>query len=191
MIRAALVATLAAVTVAWPTPAAADGAAHKEAMVLLRILSYDRYVSKRSKSHVVVAVVRDDGDTESRRAASTMAAALRAMSRELTVAGKPVAIVEVAAGELLRDRLRDLEVTAIYLTPGLDSELDDLSEAARAHPCLTFTDRTAYMRRGVAVALSSDDARRKITIYLDLVAARAQGAQLSAELLHVAKVVRR
>jgi YfiR/HmsC-like len=191
MIRAALVAALAAIAVAWPAPAAADGAAHKEAMVLLRILSYDRYVAKRSKSHVVVAVVRDDGDAESRRAASAMAAALRAMSREVTVAGKPVAIVEVAAGELLRDRLRDLEVTAIYLTPGLDSELDDLSEAARAHPCLTFTDRTAYMRRGVAVALSSDDARRKITIYLDLVAARAQGAQLSAELLHVAKVVRR
>jgi hypothetical protein len=160
-------------------------------MVLLRILSYDRYVTRRSKTHVVIGVVRDDGDAESRRAASAMAEALRAMSREVTVAGKPVAIVELAAGELLRDRLRDLEVTAIYLAPGLDGELVQLDEAARAQPCLTFTDRSAYMRRGVAVALVSDDLRRKITIYLDLVAARAQGAQLSAELLHVAQVVRR
>ncbi len=118
-----------------------------------------------------------------------MADALRSMSRGVTVAGKPVAIVEIAAGDLFRDRLRALEVTAIYLATGLDGELDAISEAARAHPCLTFTDRMAYMRRGVAVALSSNE--RKITISLDLVAVRAQGAQLSAELLHVAEVVRR
>jgi hypothetical protein len=174
-----------------PARAMADPTATKEAMVLLRILSYDRYVSRRAKSSVVIGVVRNDNDATSRRAASTMAEALRKMSRGVTVAGKPVSIVEIAAGDLFRDRLRDLEVTAIFLAPGLDGELDTVSAAARAHPCLTFTNWPAYMRRGVAVALGSDERRRRITISLDLVAARAQGAQLSAELLHVAEVVRK
>jgi len=189
--RVAVAAATAILLLARPGPAAADPAATKEAMVLLRILSYDRYVSRRAKSHVVIGVVRDDGDPASRRAASNMAEALRNTSRGVTVAGKPVAIVEIAAGDLFRDRLRDLEVTAIYLSSGLDGELDQLNEAARAHPCLTFTDRIAYMRRGVAVALGSDDRQRRITISLDLEAVRAQGAKLSAELLHVAEVVRR
>jgi YfiR/HmsC-like len=192
MMRAVAIAALAVLQVlAAPARATADAASTKEAMVLLRILSYDRYVAKRARSHVVIGVVRDDGDAQSRRAASSMAEALRTMSRGVTVAGKPVAVVEIASSDLFRDRLRDLEVTAVYLAPGLDGELDMLNEAARAHPCLTFTDRMSYMRRGVAVALGSDDRRRRIIIQLDLVAARAQGAQLSAELLHVAEVVRR
>lgn len=185
-----IVALALGLTLGSRAQAVADNSpASKQALVLLRILSYDRYVGKRARSQVVIGVVRDDDDPGSRRAASTMADALRSMSRGVTVAGKPVAVVEIAAGDLFRDRLRDLEVTAIYLTSGLDSELDGINEAARAHPCLTFTDRIAYMRRGVAVALSSNE--RRITISLDLVAVRAQGAQLSAELLHVAEVVRR
>lgn len=192
MIRASVIAALAVVAfLGVIARAAAEPAATKEAMVLLRILSYDRYVSKRARSSVVIGVVRNDNDATSRRAAGTMAEALRKMSRGVTVAGKPVAIVEIAAGDLFRDRLRDLEVTAIYLAPGLDGELDKVNAAARAHPCLTFTDWAGYMRRGVAVALGSDERRRRITISLDLVAARAQGAQLSAELLHVAEVVRK
>jgi len=185
----AIVALALGLTLARPAEAAADSAAAKQALVLLRILSYDRYVGKRARGQVVIGVVRDDDDPASRRAAETMADALRNTSRGVTVAGKPVVIVEIAAGDLFRDRLRALEVTAIYLATGLDSELDAINEAARAHPCLTFTDRIDYMRRGVAVALSSND--RRITISLDLVAVRAQGAQLSAELLHVAEVVRR
>jgi hypothetical protein len=188
--RAFMIAALAmGLTLARPAQAAANSAATKQALVLLRILSYDRYVGKRARRQVVIGVVRDDDDPVSRRAATTMVDALRSMSRGVTVAGKPVTVVEIAAGDLFRDRLRALEVTAIYLTAGLDSELDAINEAARAHPCLTFTDRIPYMRRGVAVALSTN--ARRITISLDLVAVRAQGAQLSAELLHVAEVVRR
>ena len=189
--KPALLALAALLVLGRPAPAAADVADAKEAMVLLRILSYDRYIGKRARSRVVIGVVRDDEDPASRRAAIDMAAALRDMSRGITVAGKPVVIVEMASGELFRDRLRDLEVTAIFLVAGLDGELDQLTAAARAHPCLTFTDRSAYLNRGVAIALGSDESHGRITISLDLAAARAQGAQMSAELLHVAQVVRR
>jgi hypothetical protein len=191
MTRGGLVALAALLILGHPARAAADGPGAKEALVLLRILAYDRYVGKRARSRVVIGVVRDDGDPVSRRAGTIMAAALRSAAHGITVAGKPVVIVEIASGELFRDRLRDLEVTALYLTPGLDSELVELSAAARAQPCLTFTDRLAYLTRGAAVALGHDHHRNRITISLDLVEVRAQGAQLSAELLHVARVVRR
>jgi hypothetical protein len=175
-------------------PAAASAepsATGKQALVLVRVLAYDRLVGRRAGKQVVIGVVRADGDPASRRAASDMAAALRSVSKGMTVAGKRVNVVEIAAGELLGDRLRDLEVTAVYLAPGLDRELDRIAAAARAHPCLTFSDHPSYLRRGLAVALGTDDAKRRITISVDLVAARAQGAQLPAELLRVAEVVRR
>jgi hypothetical protein len=163
----------------------------KQALVLVRVLAYDRHVAKRAGRQVVIGVVRDDGDPASRRAASAMAAALREVSKGLTVAGRPVTVVELPAGELLSDRLRDLEVTALYLSSGLDDELARIIAAARARPCLTFSDRPSYLRHGLAVVLGTDAKKRRITIQIDLAAATAQGAKLAAELLRVAEIVRR
>ncbi len=174
-----------------PAAAAADPATDKQALVLVRVLAYDRHVARRAGRQVVIGVIRDDDDPTSRRAAGAMAAALRTVSKGLTVAGRPVTVVELAAGELLSDRLRDLEVTAIYLSPGLDDELARITAAARARPCLTFSDRPSYLRHGLAVVLGTDAEKRRITIQIDLAAATAQGAKLAAELLRVAEIVKR
>jgi hypothetical protein len=187
-----MIAVIAAALVASATAAAdADPTSDKQALVILRVLSYDRQLARRARARVVIAVVRDDGDLASRRAAGIMAGALRGMSSGLTVAGKPISVVEISANQLFADRLRALEVTAVYLPGGLDGELEAVTAAARARPCLTFTDRPTYLRRGVAVALGTDVARKRITLAVDLAAARAQGASLSAELLRVARVVNR
>ncbi|HTE53512.1 MAG TPA: YfiR family protein [Kofleriaceae bacterium] len=190
--RLALSALILLLVLGHAAEAAADAATdNKQALVLVRVLAYDRNVTKRAGRQVVIGVVRDDSDPVSRRAASAMAYALRAVSKELTVAGRPIAVVELAAGELLGDRLRDLEVTAIYLAIGLEGELDQITAAARARPCLTFSDRPAYLRHGLAVVLGTDVQKKRITIQIDLTAATAQGAKLAAELLRVAEIVKR
>jgi hypothetical protein len=192
VIRHAVAALIAAGLLAGAAPVAAADATHdKQALVVLRLLAYDRELARRSSSKVVVAVVRDDRDPASRRSAVALADALRSGARAVTVVGKPVAVVEVAAGALLGDRLRDLRVDAMILATGLEGELDDVVRAARARPCLTFGVVPAYMRQGVAIVLGTDDRLRRITISVDLEASRAQGARLSAELLSVAKVVKR
>lgn len=190
MIRAVSVLVLALVIGA-ALPARADEAADKQALVLLRLLAYDRQLARKARRTVVVAVVRDDRDPASRRSAGAMAGALRSGARAVTVIGKPVTVVEIAAGPLLGDRLRDLEVDAMFLASGLEAELPEVTRAARARPCLTFGDASAYMRRGVAIVLGTDQRLRRITISVDLEAARGQGAHLSAELFRVAKVVNR
>lgn len=189
--RIALASLALLLVLAGSATAAADPAIDKQALVLVRVLAYDRHVAKRAGRQVVIGVVRDDGDPGSRRAASAMAAALRTVSKGLTVAGRPVTVVELAAGELLSDRLRDLEVTAIYISSGLDSELARITAAARSRPCLTFSDRPSYLRHGLAVVLGTDEQKRRITIQIDLAAATAQGAKLAAELLRVAEIVKR
>lgn len=188
MTRAITITALALLAVL-PRRAGAD-VADKQALVVLRVLAYDRLLARRSGDAVVIGVVRDDGDTASRRAARDMARSLRASSKGLTVAGKSIKVVEIAAGELFPDRLRDLDVTAAVVVPGLDDEIADVASAAAAQPCLTFGP-SGYVGRGVAVGLGTDDDRRRIKISIDLPAARAQGARLSAELLRIAHVVKK
>jgi uncharacterized protein DUF4154 len=187
----ALCAALVLVALAGSAPVRAEVPPDKQAMVLLRLLAYDRQLARKTSSRVVVAVVRDDGDAVSRRSASAMTAALRSGAKAVTVIGKPVVVVEIAAGPLFADRLRNLEVDALFLAAGLDAEAAEVTRAARARPCLTFGEKPSYLRYGVAIVLGTDQPQRRITISVDLEAARAQGARLSAELLRVAKVVKR
>lgn len=190
--RRALLAALAAILfLGQPTAARADNAMDKQALVMVRVLAYDRLVGQRAGKRVVIGVVRDPANASSRRAADAMAYALRAVSQNLTVAGKPIVVVDLMAGGTLADRLRVLQVSALYLAPGLERELDFIATAARVHACLTFSDRSSYLRHGLAVALGTDGQKRRITISVDLAAAREQGAMLAAELLRVAEVVKR
>jgi hypothetical protein len=189
MIRA--LCALVFLTLAVPAVARADSAEDRQALVVLRLLSYDRELARKERKVVVVGVVHDDRDAASRRSATAIADALRARARSVTVADRPVAVVEIAADRLLEDRLRDLRVDAMFVASGLDRELPDLTRAARLRPCLTFGATPAYLRRGIAIALGSDDPQRRVTIWIDLEESRRQGARLSAELLRVSRVLRR
>jgi hypothetical protein len=192
MTRACAAAVLAALMLLAPlAAAAAEEPGAQEALVLLRILSYDRRVPRRGRQRVVIAVVRDDRDPSSTRAARAAAGALRRVSASLSVAGRPISVMDVTLDDMVRGRLRDVDLTALYLAPGLDASLDALAAAARSRACLTFAAGSAYLGRGVAIGLGIDARRHRITISVDLVEARAQGAQLSAELLQLARVVRR
>jgi hypothetical protein len=184
-------ALVAALVLGAGTGARADETRDKQALVLVRVLAYDRQVSHRSGKEVVIGVLYDDADPGSRGAAGAMARSLRAVSRDVTVAGRSIAVVELSAGDELVQRLRDLHVSALYLASGLDDEMGEIAAAARERPCLTFSDRAAYLRSGLAIALGTDPQNRRITIAIDLVAARQQGASLAAELLRVVEVVKR
>ncbi len=190
MIRA-VCALFVALLTAGVADARAETGEEKQALVVLRLLSYDRELAGKERKVVVLAVVRDEGDAGSRRLASAMAAALRARARGVTVSGKPVAVVELAADNLLEDRIRDLRVDAMFLSSGLDAELAALTRVARDHPCLTFGEAPAYLRRGVAIALGTEQPLGRVTIWIDLEESRRQGARLSAELLKVTRVLNR
>ena len=187
MRRAALLALV--VTLAWPGRAGADVPADQQALVVLRILAYDHNLVSRSGKQIELAVIHETGDESSATAATKVEAAFARLAGKVTVAGLPVHVVALATGEHLADDLRRHGVNAIYLCRGLDAEVLAIAKLARGRAALTFTDVASYLDDGAAIAL--DQRGKKIQIDVNLVAAKAAGAQLGAQLLRLAKVVKR
>lgn len=94
-----------------------------------------------------------------------------------TVATRRVASLEGLAG-----------CQAIFVTRPVIGNLDRLLAGLGREPVLTIADSPDATRSGVALNLSTE--RNKVTFEANLVAARAQGLNLSAKLLRLATEVR-
>ena len=75
----------------------------------------------------------------------------------------------------------------MYVCPGVEDRLADLAKATDASDTLTFTSVSTYVARSVAVGLLSKGG--KPTIQINLERAKAEGADLSAQLLRLTEVL--
>lgn len=184
MIRTAALACLAVLCAVGV--ARGDDDADRRALVLLRVLSYDRNVASRAGDRVTILVVYDEPATTGER--DRWLAAL-AGTRKVTVADRPVEIRSHAftgtAG--LDAAVRDAHPAAIVVCGGLSRALDELRGAARSHKAMTFTTREAEVEAGFSVGLVAGERRDVIAINLE--AARAEGVQFEAGLLKIARRV--
>jgi hypothetical protein len=188
--RGVAIAAIAVLVAGLQAVAEAAVPVDKQAIVLLRILAYDKNLPQRAGDRIVIGIVHADSKA-ARGAAEAMHAALEAQTRRITVSGKLVTVVVIANSSGLRRTLGDLGVTAVYLTSGLGDALPEISRACRAVGALSFTDDLSYLQRGVAIGFGLDERQSRIRILVDLIEARAEGARLSTELLRLVKVVRR
>jgi len=181
----ALLALLAATTAR-----AAEVTPAQRALVLLRVLVYDRALPRRAEGVVKVAVVsRPGGDPAERDA---MLAALEELSRTTRAAGLPVRAVALPyegpaafAAELARQR-----PVALYACAGLGEAAPEVAEAARKARVLAIGgERRLVLEAGFALALVDRGARAGLV--LDREVAAAVGADLDSALLSVAELVRR
>ena len=167
---------------------AAEIPADKRALILLRVLAYDRNLAGRSGDAVRVAVLYRAGDELSERSAGELVAAGGAVER--SVAGKPVQLVSVAfAAETLEHDLARAGASAVYVCSGLAGAVLSVAEATQRRKVLSFTTEEELVKSGLAIGLLRRGER--VAIVVNLVAARAEGADLSAELLRLAEVVGR
>jgi hypothetical protein len=185
VIRLALLAAL----VLAGTVRADEIPADKRALIVLRVLAYDRNLPRRAASLVSIAVIFRPGDAASVGAASALSAALGEAARQVSVADRPVQIVTLPFRDGLDRDLVRAGVAAAYVCPGLEAEVANIATAARRSQTLTFTGEEAGVRSELSVGL----VRRgdKAAILVNLVAARAEGADPSAALLRLAEVVKR
>ena len=79
-------------------------------------------------------------------------------------------------------------VHVVYLAPLRGVNLTALLEATRKRSIRTFTGVPEYVARGVAVGIASE--HNRTVIMVNQRAARAEGANLSSQLLKLARVVR-
>jgi hypothetical protein len=172
------------------SPAHADELvpARNQAALVVRILSLDRNLPARAKGEVPIAVLYKPGSTESERFEADFSSALEAAGRKVQVQKRPVRTFKVPYGANFADVLAEKRPVAIYVCPGLEGQVAEISRAAQAAGALTITGSESSARGGLSVALVRRQS--KIQIVVNLPSSRKEGADLDAGLLALAEVIR-
>jgi hypothetical protein len=170
-------------------PVRADVADDRRALVMLRILAYDKRLADRAGATVVVAVVF--AATEASAAERTRWTTAFAHIGNLKVGGRPIAVVAVrvdTARQLEQD-LRAAHAAAAIVCDGVEATLAlrDVAAATRAARALSLTTREADVIRGLAVGVVPGKKRDEIVVNIG--SATAEGVKFDAGLLQLARTV--
>ncbi|MDH3733679.1 MAG: YfiR family protein [Gemmatimonadota bacterium] len=153
-----------------------------------RVLHFDRNLDA-GEGEIVVGVLFQEGFRESSRAKdqfiSTMAEDLRN-----SALGRPVRVVPLALGgaELPRE-LWPTDIDVLYVAPLRAYSLRAITDASRERGILTVTGVPQYVSEGISLGLDVEAGRTRILV--NRAASIAEGADLSAELLKLARIVDR
>jgi hypothetical protein len=190
MSRGRALACLSLVTAlaAAPAVARAEVPETKQALIVMRVIAYDKRLDDHTSQQVRIAVVHGPG-AESLACASRMREAFDRLVGRVTVLGRPIGVDTISITALEPQRLARRRIPVAYVCRGVGNELPRLVQMARAARVLTVTDQPGYVERGLSIALVAAASRVRIEINLE--AARAEGAQLGSQLLRLSKVVRR
>jgi len=186
------VAALVAVALLLPLFAAAEQLpAANKALLIFRILAFDRALADRAGETIVVAVVSREGVQESEADQAEMVAAMTELAKTTSIVGRTIRVVRVPfqGGDRLDASLSQERAVAAYLTPSLTEQLGVISQVARKRDILTFSGVEAYIEAGVSFGVVRRGA--KPSILVNLPATKAEGALVDTALLRIAEVVKR
>jgi len=161
--------------------------ARHQALLLLRVLAYDRALPARAGDVATVAVAYRPGDPPGEARRDALLDALREVATTFSVGGLPVKVVAIPwSPEQFADRLRDSRAAGVLVVGALLEEAATIARITRKERVLSLTEDRAAVERGVAVGLVHRG--RRAGVIVNLAAARAEGADLDAALLAVAEV---
>ena len=149
--------------------------------LFLKVLTFDRNLVVPPASEIVVAVVFQSGYRSSVNARNTAMTALRATSQH-----KVRAIAIDLDRETLEAALARHHASVLYVAPLRAVAIRDLAATARNAGVTTVTGVPHYISHGLAVSVRLQGERPKLLINAE--AAKAEGADFSAELLNLAKI---
>lgn len=163
--------------------------ARNRALLLLRVLLYDRNLDRRGGAAAEVAVAYRPGDPASEADRDALLAAFAEVSRDVVAGGRPVSARAVAfRGEAdLAVRLAESRPLAVYVCEGLLGSAEEIARVTRRERVLSGGGSRALAEAGISVALVGRGARAAVVV--NLPAARAEGAELDAALLALAEVI--
>jgi hypothetical protein len=133
----------------------------------------------------VVILVRA-GSTRSDLSASVIKSALEQLDR---FGGLPhtEAVVTYESAPALARRCRDDHVAVVYVTPGLESEIERLRSALTGVDVLTVAAMPAYVESGIVLGFELLSGKPKMLINYEQ--AKQQNVNFAADVLKLMKVV--
>ncbi len=161
-----------------------------QAAIITRLLGYDRALKTRATTAVVViGVVVKRSERSSAEAGQEIRQAFVAL-RNPEVQGLPLRLASHSFDDVagLRRWLTEARVSLLYVTPGLEGEVDGIGRACADAGIPAVSPVRSYVERGLAVGVVLKGDRAGILVNLPV--ARAEGMDLDPKLLSLSEVIR-
>jgi len=189
LVRAAIAFLLAALVAVGSVARAEDLTPRKQALLLLRVLVYDRNLKLRARDAVRVAIAFRAGDRRSEAERDEFVAAFEAVAREVVAAGLPIEVAAVPYHDAadFEARLRAMAPTGLYVCARLDQSVKEIARISRSNAVLSAAGSKEMVEAGLAIGLVNRGLRAGVVVNLS--GARGEGADLDAALLGIAEVI--
>jgi hypothetical protein len=158
-----------------------------QAKLVGKVAAYDRNFEQRTGGRVLVVLVVSRGQARSERAAAQLISAFSGIG---SIAGKPHDVLQLPYRNAadLAGECRNRRAGIVYLTPGLDQQIDAISEALSGLDLLSVAAVPSYVPRGVVLGFRLVSAKPKMLIHLEQ--AKRQNVAFKADFLKLAEVIR-
>jgi YfiR/HmsC-like len=170
--------------------AQADAADDRRALVMLRVLAYDKQLTQRSGNDLRVIVVYPSGDAGAAERERWMAAFGKV--RKVKVDGRSVVVAahQFESGVALDKVLDTLHPAALVACDGLLKQIAGakLASLTRSRKVMSFSTREADVVSGLSVGVVAGKSRDEIVVNLG--AATAEGVKFDAGLLQLARSIK-
>jgi hypothetical protein len=163
---------------------AADDDSMAPVKALVRALAYDRNLKARSGDAINVAVVFDDNSRECGKQYSFAFVDLTKYTvQDLALS---VAMREAKTLDEMRTILTKGGYDTVFLCPLAGVKIEEITAITRLIKVVTIANTEAAVRRGVSLGAVSGGAGKKPRLFVNLAGSKAEGMDLSSDLLHVA-----
>lgn len=156
--------------------------------LFVKILSFDRHLNARPAGPVVLGVLYQGRYPTSDHVAERFRAAAGRVRGE-GEAGPSFQIVAIDLDETqdLAEALVRHQVVVLYVSPLRAVNVREVALVARRRGVVTLTGVPRYVQGGLGIGLDLNNSRPEIIINLS--ATRAEGADLDAQLLKLARII--
>jgi hypothetical protein len=150
--------------------------------LLLRILSFDRNLARRRAGDLVVAVLYQSRNRSSLAIAEEVTVLLGSLS------GTEAVGIDLDKVTDLRAALAQSGGQVLYVSPLRGVEISGIVRVSRGAGVTTVTGVPRYVEEGISIGLDLKAERPEIVVNLE--GARAEGADFTAQLLKLARLVK-
>ena len=156
--------------------------------LFLKILTFDRNLPKRAGTEIVIGVLFQERVRQSWLAKDEFMRAVK-KSAIKRIHDRPVQAVPIAYDRIpsLPEALANHEIDVLYVAPLRAADLEEIVQVVRSRKILTLTGIPEYVEGGLSIGIGLDGDSPEILVNLS--ASRAEGANLHAQLLRLARLV--
>jgi hypothetical protein len=156
--------------------------------LILKILQFDRNLTSRAGTEIVIATIYQGRHRASVRARDDVHRVAGAASAQ-RVADLPVRVVDIDIEQVdLEEALKSMSVDVAYVMPLRAVNISTITEVTRELQVATVTGIEDYVHDGVSVGLGVWQEKPRVLVNLD--ASRAEGVDFSSRLLSLAQLVK-